>query len=140
MSLQLRSSYTVPEETARVARAAFPKGNVYMKMYEELGGLYIDEMFTGLFPPQGQPAESPARLALVLVMQFAENLTDRQAADAVRSRIDWKYALGLDLTDSGFDYSILSEFRQRLVSKGAEPQLFEAMLMRFKERGYSRGE
>jgi transposase len=73
VSLQLRSSYTVPEETARVARAAFPKGNVYMQMYEELGALYTDEMFTGLFPPQGQPAESPARLALVLVMQFAEN-------------------------------------------------------------------
>ena len=90
MSLQLRSSYTVPQETVRVARAAFPKGNIYMQMYEELGALYSDEMFAGLFPPRGQPAESPARLAVVLIMQFAENLTDRQAADAVRSRIDWK--------------------------------------------------
>jgi transposase len=139
VSLQLRSSYAVPEETARVARAAFPKGNVYMQMHEELGALYTDEMFAGLFPTRGQPAESPARLALVLVMQFAENLTDRQAADAVRSRIDWKYALGLDLTDPGFDYSILSEFRQRLLSKGDEQQLFEAMLTRFKEKGLLKG-
>jgi transposase len=106
-----------------------------MQMHEELGALYNDERFAELFPARGQPAESPARLALVLVMQFVENLTDRQAADAVRSRIDWKYALGLDLTDPGFDYSILSEFRQRLLSKGAEQQLFEAMLARFKEKG-----
>jgi transposase len=118
-----------------VARAAFPKGNIYMQMHQELGALYTDEMFAGLFSIRGQPAESPARLALVLVMQFAENLTDRQAADAVRSRIDWKYALGLDLTNPGFDYSILSEFRQRLLSMGAEQQLFEAMLTRFKEKG-----
>jgi len=118
-----------------VARAAFPKGNIYMQRHKELGALYTDEMFTELFSTRGQPAESPARLALVLVMQFAENLTDRQAADAVRSRIDWKYALGLDLTDSGFDYSILSEFRQRLLSKGDEHQLFEAMLTRFKQKG-----
>jgi transposase len=139
VSLQLRSSYAVPAETVRVARAAFPKGNVYMQMHEELGALYTDEMFAGLFSTRGQPAESPARLALVLVMQFAENLTDRQAADAVRSRIDWKYALGLDLTDPGFDYSILSEFRQRLLTKGDEQQLFEAMLTRFKEKGLLKG-
>ena len=66
MSLQLRASYGVPEETARVARAAFPKGNIYMQRHEELGALYTDERFAGLFPPRGQPAESPARLALVL--------------------------------------------------------------------------
>ena len=72
-------------------------------------------------------------------MQFAENLTDRQAADAVRSRIDWKYALGLTLTDPGFDYSILSEFRQRLLTGGVEHQVFEAMLTRFKEKGLLKG-
>jgi transposase len=72
VSLQLRSSYAVSEEMARVARTAFPKGNVYMQMHEELGALYTDELFTGLFPSQGQPAESPARLALVLVMGFPE--------------------------------------------------------------------
>jgi len=142
MSLQPRTLYAVPEETARVAQAAFPKGNVYMQMYEELGPLYTDEMFAGLFPQRGRPAESPGRLALVLVMQFAENLTDRQAADAVRSRIDWKYALGLPLTDSGFDYSVLSEFRQRLIVGGVEHQGFEALLTRFTAKGLlkSRGQ
>ena len=88
MSLQPQVVYLVPEETARVARAAFPKGNVYMRMYEELGMLYANHQFAALFPTRAQPAEAPARLALILVMQFAENLTDRQAADAVRSRID----------------------------------------------------
>jgi transposase len=48
-------------------------------------------------------------------MQFAESLSDRQAAEAVRARIDWKYALSLPLNDSGFHYSVLSEFRDRLL-------------------------
>ena len=92
MSLHPQVVYLVPEETARVARAAFPKGNVYMQMYDELGLIYENHQFATLFPRCGQPAEDPARLALILVMQFAENLTDRQAADAVRGRIDWKCA------------------------------------------------
>jgi transposase len=139
MSLQPQASYAIPEETKRVAQAAFPKGNIYMQMYEELGVLYTDAMFAPLFPARGQPAESPARLALVLIMQFAENLTDRQAADAVRSRIDWKYALGLELTDPGFDFSVLSEFRDRLLAGDASHLLFEAMLTRFREKGLFKG-
>ncbi len=135
MSLQPQVVYLVPEETARVARAAFPKGNVYMRMYDELGMLYSNQQFAALFPTRGQPAEAPARLALILVMQFAENLTDRQAADAVRSRIDWKFALGLELTDAGFDHSVLSEFRDRLIAGGAEDLLLNTMLTHFKARG-----
>ena len=92
MSLQPQAVYLVPEETARVARAAFPKGNVYMQMYDELGLIDENHQFATLFPRRGQPTEDPARLALILVMQLAENLTDRQAADAVRGRIDWKCA------------------------------------------------
>lgn len=111
MSLKRRGIGEVPAETEKVARAAFPKGNKYVRMREELGTLYEDEDFAELFPQRGQPAEVPWRLALVTVMQFLENLTDRQAADAVRGRIDWKYALGLELTDVGFDFSVLSEFR-----------------------------
>src|SRR5436309_13669045 len=88
----------IPEETARVARAAFPKGNPYMRMRDELGVFYQDEAFAALFAVRGQPAESPWRLALTLVLQYAENLSDRQASDAVRGRIDWKYALSLVLT------------------------------------------
>ena len=135
MSLHPQVFYLVPKETARVARAAFPKGNVYMRMYDELGMLYENHQFAALFPKRGQPAEAPARLALILVMQFAENLTDRQAADAVRSRIDWKYALGLDLTDAGFDFSVLSEFRDRLIAGEAEELLLTTMLTHFKAQG-----
>jgi transposase len=102
-----------------------------MQIRDELGTLFSDEQFMDLFPQVGQLAESPWRLALVTVMQFAENLTDRQAADAVRGRIDWKYALSLELTDEGFDFSLLSEFRSRLVVHGAEVRLFEIMLAGF---------
>jgi len=135
MTLHTRNIPDVPEETARVAHAAFRKGNRYMQMRDELGTLYQDDQFADLFPNVGQLTESPWRLALVTVMQFAENLTDRQAADAVRGRIDWKYALSLELTDAGFDFSVLSEFRTRLLYQGAEARLFEIMLAGFQDRG-----
>src|SRR5437588_7563340 len=93
MSMRPQEISPVPEETARVARAANPKGNTYMNMRDELGSIYEDQMFAALFPRRGQPAEAPWRLALVTVMQYMEGLSDRQAADGVRERIDWKYAL-----------------------------------------------
>ena len=117
----------VPEETARVAHAAFPRGNIYMQMRDILGVIYRDEQFADLFARRGRPAVPPWRLAVVTVMQFAEGLPDRQAADAVRARIDWKYALGLELTDAGFDYSVLSEFRARLVAGSAEERLLDVL-------------
>jgi transposase len=135
MSLPAFPDAAIPEETDRVARAAFPKGNVFIRMRDELGLIYSNPQFADLFSHTGQPAEAPARLALVLVMQFAEGLSDRQAAEAVRSRIDWKYALGLELTDPGFDYSVLSEFRTRLLAGGVEQLLLETMLKRLQERG-----
>jgi transposase len=135
MSLQPQPIPEIPENTKATAQAAFPKGNIYMKMRDELKIVYRDEDFTALFPKVGQPAEAPWRLTLVLIMQFMENLTDRQASDAVRGRIDWKYALGLELTDPGFDFSILSEFRSRLIEGKAEALILEKMLNLFKERG-----
>ena len=78
---------------------------------------------------RGQAAQAPWQVAVVTLLQFAENLSDRQAADAVRSRIDWKYLLGLELTDAGFDFSILSEFRQRLVAAKAEERLLNHLLV-----------
>lgn len=132
MSLKPAGIGPVPEETARVARAAYPKGNVYLKMRDELGTIYDDAAFAHLFPNNGQPAEAPWRLALVTIMQFAEGLSDRQAADAVRGRLDWKYALGLELSDPGFDASVLSEFRTRLMTGQAEEQLLTAMLTLWK--------
>jgi len=133
MSLQPQVCYLIPEETARVARAAFPKGNIFMRMRDELGPIYADQTFASLFPPCGQPALSPSRLALTLVLQFVEGLSDRQAADAVRGRLDWKYALALELTDAGFDFSVLSEFRDRLIDGALEQHLLEAMLTTFRD-------
>ena len=115
MSLKPERINPVPEETARIAHAAYPKGNVFMQMRDELGTIYEDENFADLFSHTGQPAEAPWHLALVTIMQFAQGLSDQQAADAVRGRIDWKYTSGLELADPGFDASILSEFRTRLV-------------------------
>lgn len=133
MSLNPQSSYPIPESTQRVARAAFPKGNLYMRMRDELGEIYQDASFVELFPGRGQRAESPGRLAWVTVMQFSEGLSDRQAAEAVRARIDWKYVLGMELEDAGFDDSVLSEFRERLVSGQKELVLLDELLKRLKE-------
>jgi transposase len=110
-----------------------------MQMRDELGSIYTDDLFADLYAADGQPAIAPWRLALVTVMQFAENLSDRQAAEAVRARIDWKYALSLKLSDAGFDYSVLSEFRMRLIEQDAAGRLLEALLGRFKAKGLLKG-
>ena len=91
----------IPDDTARIARAAFRKGHPYLRLADELGTLFSDETFAALFPSHGQPALAPWRLAFVTILQFAEGLSDRQAADAVRGRIDWKYLLRLELADAG---------------------------------------
>ncbi|OLE46119.1 MAG: hypothetical protein AUI36_22145 [Cyanobacteria bacterium 13_1_40CM_2_61_4] len=107
-----------------------------MRLRDALGELYQDEQFAALYPVEGQPAYAPWRLAVVTVLQYAENLTDRQAANAVRERIDWKYSLGLELTDPGFDFSLLSEFRMRLVDEGAETLLLDRLLEVCTQRGW----
>ena len=135
MTMWPRSSRATPVMTAEVARAAFPKGCLAIRVRDALGELFEDAQFAGLFAVRGRPAVSPARLALVSVLQFAEGLSDRQAADAVRGRIDWKYALGLELTDTGFDASVLSEFRARLVDGDAAQRLLERMLDRLRTQG-----
>ena len=136
MSMRPKPIGFVPEDTARVAKAAFPKGNVYIQMRDVLGSIYGDEDFSELFEVRGRPAIAPWRLALVTVMQFSEGLSDRQAAEAVRARIDWKYALGLQLSDPGLNFSVLSEFRLRVVEGGKERLLLEKLLEGCKERGY----
>jgi|Tabmets5t2r1_1033131.scaffolds.fasta_scaffold08979_1 transposase len=139
MSLRPNGLTQIPAETSRVARAAFPKGCLAMRARDALGLLFTDEQFAELFAARGRPAWSPARLALVLVLQFVEGLTDRQAADAVRARLDWKYALGLALDDPGFDASVLTEFRARLLADGQAERLLTLMLARLRERGLLRG-
>jgi transposase len=136
MSLHPHIIEPVPEETARVARAAFPKGHPYLTFRDALGTIFQDEDFAALFPAWGQPGLPPWRLALVTIMQFRENLADRQAAEAVRARIDWKYLLSLDLTDPGFDFSVLSEFRDRLLAGSAEELLLDKLLERCRAMGW----
>jgi transposase len=113
-----------------------PRGNVLVQLRDTLGTIYSDEAFADLFPTRGQPAEAPWRLALVTVFQFMEHLTDQQADDAVRSRLDWKYALSLDLTDTGFDHTVLSEFRSRLIAGKAEQRLLDLFLEQCREGGW----
>ena len=134
MSLKPSVVEPVPKQTARVARAAFPKGNLYLSLRDKLGTLFEDVDFSELYPRRGQPAFAPWRLALITVMQFLENLSDRQAAEAVRSRIDWKYALSLELTDAGFDHSVLSHFRDRLVESGRQELLLDRVLDLLREK------
>jgi transposase len=135
MSLHPHVVEPVPEETARVAHAAFPKGHPYLTFRDALGTIFQDEDFAALFPAWGQPGLPPWRLALVTIMQFRENLADRQAAEAVRARIDWKYLLSLELTDPGFDFSVLSAFRDRLLAGSAEELLLEKLLERCQALG-----
>jgi transposase len=135
MPVQPRPWPDVPGDTARVARRAFRKGALAIRVRDELGAWCGDEVFSGGYGVRGAPGISPAQLAMVTVLQFAENLTDRQAADSVRGRLDWKYCLGLELEDEGFDFSVLSEFRARLVAGSLELAVLDLLLERCKELG-----
>ena len=136
MSLQPQSRYVVPKETARVAHAVFPKGNLCITIADTLTEFLSDDLFNDLYPDKGQPAESPWRLALATILQYIEGLTDRQTADAVCSRIDWKYLLCLELTDTGFHHTVLSEFRTRLINEEAERLIFDQLLLQCHNRGW----
>jgi transposase len=138
MSLERRADDGVPGMTARVVRAAFPKGTLAIRIREALGPLLADDDFAAAFPARGRPAASPGVLALVSVLQFAEGLSDRQAADQVRARMDWKYLLGLELDDPGFDFTVLGDFRARLIRHGTEEKVLEAVLERLSGAGLLR--
>jgi transposase len=135
VSMQQRSWPDVPAETARVAKAAFRKGALAIRLRDELGCWYEDADFAVAFPVRGKPGISPALLAMVTVLQFTEDMSDRQAADAVRGRLDWKYCLGLELADDGFDPSVLTGFRERVTGAGAERVIFDRLLDRARELG-----
>jgi transposase len=134
----------IPPETTRVARAACPKGNRYLRLADARETLFRDDAFLALFPTHGSPARPPWRLALVTIPPFAEGRSDRQAAHAVRRRIDWKYVLRLELTDPGFDAAVLSECRARLIAGAAVYLLFDTLRIwcrnrqRIKARGHQR--
>jgi transposase len=136
MSLTPHELDPIPEATRRLIAKACPKGTPATRLRDALGPIYHDEDFADLFPQRGRPAEAPWRLAMVTVLQVMENLTDRQAAQAVCLRLDWKYALSLTPEDEGFDYSILSDFRERLISQHAEERLLEPILQVCRAKGW----
>ncbi|MEI7554322.1 transposase [Candidatus Chlorohelix sp.] len=133
MSFLAQPISTIPELTDQVTKLAFPEGNLYIRIRNELGCIYSEQDFANLFPPPRRHVFASWRLVLITIMQFIENLTDRQTAEMVRGRIDWKYVLGLELTDSGFDSHVLSEFRTRLLEGNPEKRLFELVLERLKQ-------
>jgi transposase len=136
MSLSIQSLPEIPALTVEVARAAFPDGNRYMKMRDELGTFYRDEDYRDCYAVRGQPGMAPWRLSLIVLFQYVEGLSDEQAVQAVAGRIDWKYALSLELKESGFDASVLSEFRRRIIDHECEGLLLDRMLERFQQAGY----
>src|SRR6266496_516295 len=136
MSLHTQPLEPIPDLTSRIAHASFPKGTLAMHLRDALGPIYEDADFAHLFPRRGRAAEAPWRLALVTILQALENLSDRQAAEMVRGRLDWKYALSLPLDDQGFDASILTDFRQRLLDHAAQDLLLEPILRVCREHGW----
>lgn len=138
MSMYPQPIAPIPAETRQLAWKVNPKGTLIMRLRDRLGSLYQDEDFVGLYPATGQPAFAPWRLALIIVFEYVEGLTDRQAAEAARNRIDWKYALSLAVDDAGFDASILSEFRQRLTEHQQAALLLEKLVQTGLQEGWIR--
>ena len=136
MSMKPQGLEPIPEETRALVQRLIPKGTLVTQLREALGPIYHDAAFAHLFAKRGRPAEAPWRLALVTVLQAIEGLTDRQAAEAVRTRIDWLYALALPLDEPGFDYSLLSDFRQRVLAAQAQDLILEPILHLCRERGW----
>ncbi len=136
MSLQPTAIPPVPDETARIAKKVFKrKGNLYLVIGDQIGTLFEKIDFADLYASDGAPAFSPNLLALVAVFQRLEDLSDRAMADAVRARIDLKYALHLPLEHMGFDGSLLSDFRERLLHDAAALRMFDGVLERLTELG-----
>ncbi len=125
MTMAPRQAQGIPNDTVELVRAVYPEGNEYIRLRDELGEVFRDEQFADLYVAQGQAALAPAVLAWVTVLQFKEGWSDREAANAVRGRIDVKYLLGLELRHQGFHHSALGAFRQRLVANSAELRLLE---------------
>jgi transposase len=135
MSLKCKPIEPIPVDTQRLGELLLASTDLYRLIGEQLTDFVCDSDFIDLYADEGKPAESPALLAMVTVFQFMENLSDRQAAAMVVKRMDWKYALHLALTDPGFNYSVLCEFRQRLLRHHQETLVFERLLNKLKTLG-----
>ncbi|WP_225859605.1 IS1182 family transposase [Streptomyces albicerus] len=135
MAMGVSSGRAIPALTVRVARASNPRGTAAMWVRDRLDELFTDDDFADWYPTNGRRGLSPARLAMVSVLQYAENLTDRQAAEAVRCRLDWKYCLSMELDDPGFDHSVLSEFRDRMAQGDRADRLLAVVVDRLVAAG-----
>lgn len=138
MSLKPQPPRPMPEELAKLAHLV-PVDSTYRLVGDTLYEQYREVDFVDMYHAEGRPGISPVDLAFVTVFQFLENLSDRQAAEAVRVRVDWKYALHLPLDYAGFNFSVLSEFRDRVIRHGAEARLFDAVLTQLRALGLVKG-
>jgi transposase len=135
MPIQSTPFPPLPRDTARAAEAAFGKGNIYLVIGDQVERLLAGGDLADLATQAEKSASTRTILALVTAFQYAENLPDRRAAEAVRTRTDWKYALHLPLDGPGFDRSELCEFRKQLLLDPVAQQGFQHMLDRLAELG-----
>lgn len=137
MSMQPQPWPEPADDIARAIRVMFAgrRAPLPVAVRDELGELFADAEFAEAFGVRGKPGWSPGRLAMVTALQMVENLSDAQAAQAVRVRLDWKYCLGLDLTDDGFDASVLSEFRSRVAGHGLEERALDLLVAALLDKG-----
>lgn len=135
MCLKVQEPWPMPQETEKVGKAILKEESPYRLIGERLFERFHEQDYADLYSPEGKPGISPVVLAFVTVFQFMEKLPDRQAAESLRMRMDWKYALRLSLAYEGFDYSVLSEFRDRLLEHEAEGRVFEQLVGEFRAMG-----
>jgi transposase len=135
MSLKPQPSRPMPEELVRIGAVLLPSDSPYRLIGDQLYAQYDNAAFADLYHAEGAPALPPVDLLFVLAFQGLEDLSDRQAAEAVRVRLDWKYALHLPLDYAGFDFSVLSDFRARLLAHDAHARLFDTLLGQLRDLG-----
>jgi transposase len=146
MSLKPKPPRSMPAELAVWGAKHLSPDSPYRLVGDKLYEQYKEADFVDLYHPEGKPGQSPVDLSFVTVFQHMEKLSDRQAAEAIRTRLDWKYALHLPVDDPGFHYSVLSEFRDRMIRHQAEARLFDSILQQLgalglmKRRGRQRSD
>jgi len=138
MSLHPIDRSEIPEETAKLGHKLLDENNVYRLIGDRLAELVKDEDFIDMYSSIGGPALSPVILSFVLIFQMLEKLPDRLATEAVRLRIDWKYALHLPLDWTGFHFTNLGHFRERLLKHETEYRIFDRLLQEIVEMGFIR--
>lgn len=136
MTLRIRTNTEIPEDTATLGRKLLKANSRYRVIGDHLPEIVCDEDFADIYAPTGRNAVSPALLSMVTIFQFLEDVPDREAAEMVVIRVDWKYALHLPLDYAGFHPTDLCNFRKRLVENEQEALVFDSMLKKVKALGF----